>query len=117
MTKTLELCELQDIPENEARGFSVGVTAGSREIFIVRKDGEVYGYVNRCPHTGVNLDWQPHHFLSQDGIEIQCSTHGARFRIRDGFCTWGPCQGQSLTPVTILLEVNRITMITDPENE
>ena len=112
MTVSLDLCELHDIPENDARGFSINTPGGIQEIFIVRKNDEYFGYINRCPHTGVNLDWQLHRFLSLDGTEIQCATHGARFRIRDGFCTWGPCQGQSLVPVSTYIDNNRLRVKT-----
>ena len=113
MTEVVDICPVEDIPENDARGFCINIAGGTREIFIVRKDGEYFGYINRCPHTGVNLDWQPHRYLSQDGTEIQCATHGARFRIRDGFCTWGPCQGQSLAQVSLVCDKDRLKVVTD----
>lgn len=72
-----------------------------QEIFLVRDESGLHGYLNRCPHTGSPLDWLPDQFLSLDKTEIQCATHDARFRIRDGICTSGPCIGDRLTPLVL----------------
>ena len=69
-------------------------------------------YVNACPHIGTPLDWVPDRFLSRDGTRIICATHGAEFRINDGFCTRGPCVGASLEP--LLITINEGTLfVTD----
>ena len=65
-------------------------------VLAVRRGAQVFAYVNSCPHTGAPLDFQPGRFLSLDKTLIQCSTHGALFRIEDGFCLAGPCAGKSL---------------------
>ncbi|MEE8263379.1 MAG: Rieske (2Fe-2S) protein, partial [Gammaproteobacteria bacterium] len=41
--------------------------------------------------------WVPDQFLDETGNLLQCATHGALFRIEDGFCVAGPCTGASLT--------------------
>jgi nitrite reductase/ring-hydroxylating ferredoxin subunit len=45
------------------------------------------------------LEWQADEFLDIDATMIQCSSHGALFKIEDGECLLGPCQGQSLIAV------------------
>jgi nitrite reductase/ring-hydroxylating ferredoxin subunit len=35
---------------------------------------------------------------------IQCALHGALFRIEDGYCLYGPCQGASLHPLPLRQE-------------
>jgi len=69
--------------------------------FVVRHEGGVNAYLNRCPHTGAPLNWLPDQFLDHEQKHIICSLHGALFRSADGFCIAGPCQGQSLTPVPV----------------
>jgi nitrite reductase/ring-hydroxylating ferredoxin subunit len=56
-------------------------------------------YRNACPHLGVPLDWAPGRFLNADGTRIICATHGAAFRIVDGFCVHGPCRSQTLVRI------------------
>lgn len=37
---------------------------------------------------------------------ILCSAHGARFRIEDGFCSSGPCYGESLEAVAARIDAD-----------
>ena len=72
-------------------------------MFVVRREDNMFGYVNICPHARTPLDWTPDQFLNRDKTNLLCATHGARFRIDDGFCVAGPCPGASLTRVPITI--------------
>ncbi len=89
------LCHIDDIEEGAALGFELA----ERNIFAVKKDNVIYVYENRCPHLGIELEYQENQFLDQDGALIQCSTHGALFLIEDGSCIAGPCMGDQLTAI------------------
>ncbi len=95
----MKLCAIDEIPDGSARGFTVPGAGAARSVLVVRRAGDIYTYENRCPHTGVNLDWIPDQFMDLDGIHLQCATHGALFRVGDGYCVFGPCAGQGLTPI------------------
>jgi nitrite reductase/ring-hydroxylating ferredoxin subunit len=69
--------------------------------FAVRHCGKVHAFVNRCPHAGTELDWQPGEFFDLTGLYLMCSTHGALFEPGNGFCVAGPCRGASLEPLAI----------------
>ena len=106
------LCRLDDIPEGEARGFAVDPAElgepeepGGRplDLLIARRGEAVFGYVNSCPHVGSPLDWTPDRFMSPDRRHLMCGTHGALFRIEDGFCVHGPCAGKQLRPIALVL--------------
>lgn len=86
------LCSSDELAEGDSRGFPLA--GGS--ILLVRRDGRVYAYRNRCPHRGIPLEWQPDRFLDVSGSLIQCATHGALFVIESGECVAGPCAGESL---------------------
>ena len=64
--------------------------------FAIRHGGAVRAFVNRCPHLGVELDWQPGEFLDVTGLYLVCSTHGALFEPATGLCVAGPCRGAAL---------------------
>lgn len=98
------VCRLADLAEGQARGFTVPTDGAVRDVLLVRKNGVVFGYVNSCPHTGVALDWLPDQFLDLEERHIQCATHGALFRIEDGLCLAGPCAGDSLTTLPLVVE-------------
>jgi nitrite reductase/ring-hydroxylating ferredoxin subunit len=106
--KLHDICALSDIPDQQARGFRIGQAGHELQFLIVRRGEHIFGYLNHCPHTGVNLNWFPGQFFDSSGQLIQCSTHGAQFRIQDGYRTWGPCSGRSLTAVRLKLENDRI---------
>ncbi len=106
------LCRLADIEDGQAKGFTLGAGRDAREIFVVREDGRVFGYVNSCPHLGTPLNWQDDRFISDDSGLIICATHGALFEIEDGACVSGPCAGQALEAVPLALDAEgRVVLI------
>ncbi len=98
------LCHSDEIAEGKSKGFQLG----EKFLFAVKKNGQIYVYENSCPHLGIQLEWQADEFLDIDASMIQCSSHGALFRIEDGECLLGPCQGQSLTSIDIILNKGQI---------
>jgi nitrite reductase/ring-hydroxylating ferredoxin subunit len=94
----VELGPLDLIADPGSRGFVLQLRAGRFHGFVVRRDGEVRGYVDRCPHQGLPLAQQLDAYLAPVGNLIQCSWHGALFAIEDGACVGGPCFGAGLTP-------------------
>lgn len=94
------LCRADAVGEGQARGFIVGEGAARRDIVVVRRHGVLHAYVNSCPHQGTPLETFADKFLNEDGTLFVCSTHGARFRVEDGYCVSGPCEGKKLTPVS-----------------
>ena len=105
------LVALQDLKDPDSRGYTLATGQGPLEVFVVRKGYKVYGYMNHCPHTGVNLDWTPDQFLDLTCGFIQCATHGALFRIEDGMCLRGPCAGERLRSIELLIECGEVFLI------
>jgi nitrite reductase/ring-hydroxylating ferredoxin subunit len=97
--KLLALCRAEEIGEGNARSFIFGDGDSRRDVVVVRRQGGVRVYVNSCPHQGTPLETFPDKFLNEDGSLFVCSTHGARFRVEDGLCVSGPCEGKSLAVV------------------
>ena len=95
---------IDDINEGESKAYTLTINKQPFSLFVVRQCGQFYAYENHCPHTGIALNWQPDQFLDFTNQRIQCSTHGALFRIADGFCKWGPCLGKYLRPLNIHIE-------------
>ena len=92
----MRLCALDDVPENGSNGFLVETEKGRFGAMVIRRDEALHVYVNSCPHIGAPLDFKPGKFLNREGTHIICTTHGALFRIDDGYCVSGPCSGASL---------------------
>jgi nitrite reductase/ring-hydroxylating ferredoxin subunit len=97
------LCAFDDLGDPGSKGVTVSCNSRLFDLFVVRKNSEVRAYMNSCPHTGGPLDWVPDQFLSIDREYIQCATHAALFRWQDGACISGPCAGDRLTGVPVIL--------------
>lgn len=106
----IALCRLGDLSDPGAREFNVETAQGPLELFVVRREGCVRGYLNSCPHTGAPLNWARDIFLALDGTHIQCATHDALFTIDEGLCIAGPCPGAHLTPVDIEVVDDRVLL-------
>ena len=104
------VCRIEDLPDPGSRGVTVQQDGRLHEVFVVRRGGRVFCYVNRCPHTGSPLDWMPDQFLSLDKLHIQCATHAALFRVEDGLCIAGPCSGDVLQPVTVVVQGGEVIL-------
>lgn len=103
MTETRVLCRLEEIPDGGSRGFD-GPTNRHIGLFAIRKGAVVRVYINSCPHIGIPLELVKDRFMDRKAETIICFTHGARFRIEDGLCTSGPCQGDALEMVPASLD-------------
>jgi len=69
--------------------------------FVVRYNGRVCGFVNRCAHVPVELDWQEGDFFDLTGHYLICATHGAHYEPATGLCVMGPCKGRALQPLAV----------------
>ncbi len=80
-----------------------------RSIVVARWGGQWLAYWNVCRHVPIPLDAGVGHL--EPGDHWVCATHGARFRVADGRCVEGPCEGASLFPVP--LEERRGQLLVD----
>ena len=85
------------------KGVRFAVTAGGAEAtgFVVRFRGVVYGYLNRCAHVPIELDWAEGEFFESSGLYLMCATHGAIYAPESGRCEGGPCRGGKLRPIAV----------------
>ena len=65
-------------------------------VFIVRKNDELYAYLNLCPHWGLPLNWRPGKFFTPDGLYLFCANHGAGLPGRGRLLRQRPVPGREL---------------------
>jgi len=96
------ICESGALAES-GRGvrFEVEYFGQPAPAFAVRKAGRVHGYLNRCAHVAMELDWQEGVFFDAGGRDLLCSTHGAVYDAASGGCLGGPCNGSPLVKLRI----------------
>lgn len=99
----VRLCALAEIDDPGAKGFVFREGDALFMGFVVKVGGEIFGYVDRCPHAGFPIANIAGRYLTREGDLILCAAHGALFRRGDGICVSGPCAGKLLTcwPVRI----------------
>lgn len=91
------LTRIEHLADPGSLGFDPGDT-GQDTVLLVRRDSEVFAYLDACPHHGgTPMAWRKDAYLNGDGSRIVCAAHGAQFDIASGECTRGPCMGQRLT--------------------
>lgn len=81
--------------------------------FVVRFNGKVHGFVNRCAHIPVELDWNEGDFFNISRDSLICSTHGAQYEPTTGYCILGPCKGQNLILLNVVERDSKIFLNLD----
>jgi nitrite reductase/ring-hydroxylating ferredoxin subunit len=102
------LCPLDEIAEPGARGFVLQIGEAFFHGFVVRKDGGLAGWVDRCPHAGFPIAVELDRYLTPDGALILCGWHGAVFEPLSGHCVGGPGAGGRLSPWPVRAEAGVI---------
>jgi nitrite reductase/ring-hydroxylating ferredoxin subunit len=75
---------------------------------VLRFNGAVVAYLNRCLHVPTEMDWQEGQFLDGDKRFIVCSIHGATYEPSDGHCVGGPCGRGRLTALQVREEGGQV---------
>ena len=104
----IRLCAPHELTEGQSRGFEID----QLNLLAVRRDGQVYAYLNRCPHRGIGLNWEADQFLDPSAQLIACVHHGALFLPESGECVAGPCTGDALQALDCREDSQGIWLIT-----
>lgn len=109
MSQLIPVCASADLSD-KGKGvrFSVTVSGEDATGFVVRHHGVVQGYLNRCAHVPVELDWNEGEFFESSGVYLVCSVHGAMYTPEAGRCIFGPCRGKQLRKLQIVEENDQV---------
>lgn len=101
-SEPLRLCTSGELAEKGA-GFVFEVLhyREPARAFVLRFDGRVVGYLNRCLHVPTEMDWRHGEFLDADREFIMCATHGAVYEPLTGRCAGGPCGRGKLSVIDV----------------
>lgn len=91
--------------ENGRRGVRFDVLFRHEKVpaFVVRFQDRAAGYLNRCAHIAMEMDWAPGEFFEPAGEFLVCATHGAIYDPATGACSGGACAGRgNLRPLAIV---------------
>ena len=72
-------------------------------VIVTRSAGAIAAFHNLCPHAGYPLQRADGRVLVQEGRYMVCGGHGASFALDTGACAGGPCNGEGLTRIAIVV--------------
>ena len=100
----LAIARVDELSPGRSKKFLLSVGGTEVEAFLLNVGGAFHAYVNRCRHVPMGLDWVENQFFTEDGLYVQCATHGAYYLPDTGECIAGPPCGMSLTRVPLWIE-------------
>lgn len=107
--RLIRICESQALLEcGDGVRFSLIANGVERDAFVLRHQGKAVGYLNRCAHTGLELDWVPGRFLDSERRWLICAAHGALYEPGSGACAAGPCAGRGDLVAVAVLEIDGV---------
>ena len=105
------LCALAEIPDKGATEVVFGEGYDCFRVLLLRSGERVRAYRNRCAHVHIPLNYEPDVFHVLDGDVLMCAHHGAMYRIADGVCFDGPCEGARLMPIPVAVRGDTVIIV------
>ncbi|HEX9146324.1 MAG TPA: Rieske 2Fe-2S domain-containing protein [Candidatus Binatia bacterium] len=106
-----------ELSHGQSKKFTLRRGGRDFEAMLLNYGGNLYAYVNRCPHVGISLDWVDNQFFTVDNRYLMCANHGAVFEPPTGECVWGPCVGASLESVVLDIQEEKVFALCLVDNE
>lgn len=79
-------------------------------ILLTRRGAHVAAFRNKCPHAGYPLQRSDGRVIVQEGRYAVCAAHGASFKLETGACAGGPCNGDALERIAIVVRDGEISV-------
>ncbi|WP_436936091.1 Rieske (2Fe-2S) protein [Halovenus marina] len=112
MDESERIAALDEIPEDSSLLITVRDGFDREEAILVRHDEGVLAVKNSCPHwTDVRLDSGSGATVRDD--ELVCAKHGATFEVDSGVCTYGPCEGAQIEPLSVTVSDDDVYLTDD----
>jgi len=98
------IAKVEDVAPGSVKKFWLICQKYRIDAFLINDGGNFFAYVNRCRHMTTPLDFIRDEFLSEDRRHLMCYTHGALYETHTGLCIAGPCKGESLFRLPLLVD-------------
>jgi nitrite reductase/ring-hydroxylating ferredoxin subunit len=102
------IARLGELAHGMSKKFKIRCGDFDAEALLINYRGELFAYLNRCPHIGISLDWVDNQFFTVDQRYLMCANHGAVFEPPTGECVWGPCAGAALQKLEVEIEGEKV---------
>jgi len=92
-----------DVPDFGAMVVHAGEGDARVSLILTRHAGGVSCFRNRCAHANYPLQRADGRVVVQEARYLVCAAHGASYTLSDGACAGGPCNGDGLERVAIVV--------------
>ena len=102
------ICPSHELAEGQYRKLKMIFEGRDDECLILRFDGKVYAYINRCVHMPRRLDCEQKTVFDHTGRFLRCSMHGIVYTPQTGASVSTICEGEQLRAVEVYEEGGEI---------
>ena len=93
------VCASDALANGQHRKLKMVFEGREEECLVVRFDGKVYAYINRCVHMPRRLDCEQEWVFDITGRYLRCSMHGIVYTPQTGTSVSTMCEGDKLRAV------------------
>jgi nitrite reductase/ring-hydroxylating ferredoxin subunit len=79
-------------------------------VIVTRRGNAIAAFRNKCPHAGYPLQRADGRIVVQEGRYMVCAAHGASFTLEDGACAGGPCNGDGLERIAVVVRDGSVSV-------
>jgi nitrite reductase/ring-hydroxylating ferredoxin subunit len=97
------LMKRDDVPESGAIVVHAGEGDARVALILTRHSAGLSCFRNRCAHANYPLQRADGRIVVQEARFLVCAAHGASYTLNDGACAGGPCNGDGLERVAIVI--------------
>lgn len=104
----IALCPSHELAEGQYRKLKIVFEGRADECLLLRFDGKVYAYLNRCVHMPRRLDCEQNQVFDHSGRYLRCSMHGIVYTPQTGTSVSALCEGEQLLALEVYEEDEEI---------
>ena len=104
----IAVCGSEALAEGLHLKFKIRFEGRDDECLLLRFEGKVYAYINRCVHMPRRLDCEQNSVFDHSGRYLRCSMHGIVYAPETGASLSTMCEGEQLRAVDVYEEDGEI---------
>lgn len=101
--RNVALAKRDDVPDAGAIVVHAGEGDARVALILTRHASGISCFRNRCAHANYPLQRADGRIVVQEARYLVCAAHGASYTLTDGACAGGPCNGDGLERVAVVV--------------
>ena len=104
----LPVCRSDELADGQYRKLAIVFEGRDDECLLLRFDGKIYAYINRCVHMPRRLDGEEAKVFDHSGKFLRCSMHGIVYTPQTGTSVSTMCEGEQLRAIEVYEEDGQV---------